>query len=142
MPIVLGKTNLYSQVSVLRCIDLIDRYFTKVTARRPLPSDFPSLNLLLQAFRMILEMDSILCSNRVLHFIYKFFPSLGLEFQRSLSFALLGNLFTTLFYHWSYQIRAAFHYLLIVRIAQCQELKNDPNFMERYEMILRIIVNA
>jgi len=118
------KTNYYDSISVLKCLSIYRAYVNYLTlGNNLLPVSF-CYGVFTKIIKKMLESESVNFLVATLMIIYEAYDKFESEFQSYLTLYLLGSKFISLFYHWSYVVRSAFHHLLILKIAQNREIFN------------------
>lgn len=114
--IVFEKTNLYDCATVIKCIELLDGYFSFLgSSDRCFPTTF-NYALFFGCIKNILESDHCFAISKALLLVYKHFNLLSFDCRRDITFFLLGKPFFRLFLNWSFNVRVVFQHLLMFRI--------------------------
>jgi hypothetical protein len=114
--ILFEKTNLYNCVSVIKCVEMIDKYFTfLMSTGRSIPTTF-NYTYFFSGIRNILESQHCFAVAKCLLMIYTNYDLLSFDCRRDFTFYLMGKAFFRLFLNWSSNVRTVFHHLFVFRI--------------------------
>lgn len=114
--IVFEKTNLFDCATVIKCVELLDGYFSFLeSSGRFFPTTF-NYAYFFVGIKKILESDHCFTVSKTLLLIYKHFNLFSFDFRRDITFLLLGKSFFRMFLNWSNNVRVVFHHLLVFRI--------------------------
>ena len=122
--IIFSKTNVYDFNTVQETFIILDKLFTayfKLSNRLPTTFDVVYFTL---GLKICLENDNALNIARCLWFIYNHYHMLQGNLRKELIYDLIARkYFKKYFFHWSKEIRNAFHYLILYRIKSLKKIR-------------------
>lgn len=116
MMLIFPKTHLFETYCVIKCLNLIECYFSAILSdHKRLPYNF-HYNYFFTGIKCILESEHSYLLQKTLAIIYKFYFIFTSEFKEDLNKFILSKVFYKLFLHWSQDVRSIFHMLLIFKV--------------------------
>ena len=111
---IIYKTNIYDVNGIFNIMDIISYLFEEFIKRNP-GGKFEKFNynLLNIIIPHILKVDHSLCVSKIILFYYKYSHLIPIIYLSSVCQNFLGNKFYDLFFHWSFEVRDKFFYLIL-----------------------------
>ena len=111
---IIYKTNAYDVNGIFNIFDIISSLFQEFQIKYPgqLFEKF-NYNLLNQVINYILKIDHSLCVSKVILFYYNYAHLIPLIHLGDICQNIFGHKFYELFFHWSFEVRDKFFYLIL-----------------------------
>ena len=111
---IIYKTNAYDVNGIFNIFDIISSLFQEYQIKYPgqLFEKF-NYNLLNQVINYILKIDHSLCVSKVILFYYNYAHLIPLIHLGDICQNIFGHKFYELFFHWSFEVRDKFFYLIL-----------------------------
>ena len=111
---IIYKTNIYDVTGIFNIMDIISYLFEEFAKKYPEKKfekfNYNLLNIILQH---ILNVDHSLCVSKIILFYYKYSHLIPIIYLSSVCQSFLGKKFYELFFHWSFEVRDKFFYLIL-----------------------------
>ena len=112
--VIIYKTNVYDVTGIFNIMDIISYLFEEFTEKNPEKKfDKFNYNLLNIIIQPILNVDHSLCVSKIILFYYKYSHLIPILYLSSVSQSFLEKKFYDLFFHWSFEVRDKFFYLIL-----------------------------
>ena len=115
--IMLSTTNVYDTLSIFNVLNILDYLFNKkyqyVDFNQEYIKDNLDYSLIKKSFFIIMNSDNSLAIAKFIWFYYKNFSLLSYHHANEIINSTITNYFFKLFFHWSFQVREIFYYLII-----------------------------
>jgi hypothetical protein len=111
---IIYRTNAYDVNGIFNIFDIISSLFQEYMSKNPnkLFEKF-NYNLLNQVIKHIMKVDHSLCVSKVLLFYYNYAHLIPTAHLGDFCQNFLGKRFYALFFHWSFEVRDKFFYLIL-----------------------------
>jgi hypothetical protein len=111
---IIYRTNAYDVNGIFNIFDIISSLFQEYMSKNPnkLFEKF-NYNLLNQVIKHIMKIDHSLCVSKVLLFYYNYAHLIPTAHLGDFCQNFLGKRFYALFFHWSFEVRDKFFYLIL-----------------------------
>ena len=111
---IIYKTNIYDVNGIFNIMDIISYLFEEFEKKNS-EKKFEKFNynLLNIIIKHILKVDHSLCVSKIILFYYKYSHLIPIIHLSSVCQNFLGNQFYELFFHWSFEVRDKFFYLIL-----------------------------
>ncbi|KAM3136397.1 hypothetical protein pb186bvf_011532 [Paramecium bursaria] len=138
---IFSTTNLYNPAQVFDSLDFINSITIYVCQEnQKLPSNF-DFNYYIKGLKMVLDSDHAQSICKALQLIYNIFQYLTSDQKLEVSELLLGEIFFTLFIHWSYSVRNCFIQLLVFKFQhKHKQLKSGLDSIEDLNKEIKTIL--
>ena len=111
---IICKTNIYDVKGIFNIFDIISSLFEEYQIRYPNKLFWKfNYNLLNQVINYILKVDHSLCVSKVILFYYNYAHLIPLIHLGDICQNIFGKKFYELFFHWSFEVRDKFFYLIL-----------------------------
>ena len=112
---IIYKTNAYDVNGIFNIMDIISYLFEEFIKRNQFGEKFEKFNynLLNIIMQHILKVDHSLCVSKIILFYYKYSHLIPIIYLSGVCQNFLGNKFYDLFFHWSFEVRDKFFYLIL-----------------------------
>lgn len=126
LKILFQKTNLFDQSSLVMLMHILSHLVRSLGKNKQTLINFP-YTYMMKGLKYILEAESSISLACALTFLYDTYDYFEPSFRYELDLYLLGKMFWTYFYHWSYSIRRIFHHIIVLKIGQDSELLSSTD---------------
>ena len=111
---IIYKTNAYDVNGIFNIFDIISSLFQEFENKYPerLFEKF-NYNLLNQVIKHILKIDHSLCVSKIILFYYNYAHLIPTSHLGDICHNIFGKRFYDLFFHWSFEVRDKFFYLIL-----------------------------
>ena len=111
---IIYKTNVYDVNGIFNIMDIISYLFEEIMKKYPGKKfekfNYNLLNIIIQH---VLIVDHSLCVSKIILFYYKYSHLIPISYLSSVCQNFLGKKFYELFFHWSFEVRDKFFYLIL-----------------------------
>ncbi len=117
LPLIFQRANIYDQKCLIGSINFINTCLFAVTDSLTLmfPHCFNYLYFF-KALKLILEGNNSYAIAKVLILLFNFYEKFEESFKNEMTLYLLGKIYTSLFCHWSYNVRIIYYNLILIKI--------------------------
>ena len=111
---IIYKTNVYDVTGIFNIMDIMSYLFEEFMIKYP-EKKFEKFNynLLNIIIPHILNVDHSLCVSKIILFYYKYSHLIPISYLSGVCQNFLGKKFYDLFFHWSFEVRDKFFYLIL-----------------------------
>ena len=111
---IIYRTNAYDVNGIFNIFDIISSLFQEYSSKYPeLLFEKFNYNLLNQVINHIVKVDHSLCVSKILLFYYNYAHLIPTAHLGDFCQNILGKRFYNLFFHWSFEVRDKFYYLIL-----------------------------
>ena len=111
---IIYKTNAYDVTGIFNIMDILSYLFEEFEKKYPGKNfekfNYNLLNIIIQH---VLNVDHSLCISKIILFYYKYSHLIPIIYLSSVCQNFLGKKFYDLFFHWSFEVRDKFFYLIL-----------------------------